>query len=124
MIAVDTSSLIAFFSEEHGRDALLIDDALAQRCLVFPPTVLCEMLSDHRLSAEVIMVLKQIPLLTVSTGYWERAGLTRAKLLRKGLKARLADTLIAQSCIDHDVPLIARDADYRHFAKLGGLKLL
>jgi predicted nucleic acid-binding protein len=36
---------------------------------------------------------------------------------------RLADTLIAQSCIDHHVPLITRDVDFRHFAKLGMLVL-
>ncbi len=35
----------------------------------------------------------------------------------------LADALIAQSCIDHDVRLVTRDADFRHFARLGGLRL-
>ena len=39
------------------------------------------------------------------------------------LKAKLADALIAQCCIDADVPLIARDADYRHFERWCGLKL-
>jgi predicted nucleic acid-binding protein len=39
------------------------------------------------------------------------------------LLARLLDALIAQSCIDHDVMLIARDDDFRHFAKHCGLKL-
>jgi predicted nucleic acid-binding protein len=41
--------------------------------------------------------------------------------LAKGLKARLADTLIAQSCLDHGVPLITHDTDFRHFAALRGL---
>jgi predicted nucleic acid-binding protein len=41
----------------------------------------------------------------------------------KRLKAKVADTLIAQSCIDHDVALITRDGDFRHFAKHCGLKL-
>jgi len=36
----------------------------------------------------------------------------------------LADTLIAQSCIDYRVPLITRDSDFRHFAKYCGLILL
>jgi predicted nucleic acid-binding protein len=36
-----------------------------------------------------------------------------------GFKAKLADTLIAQSCLDHDVPLITRDGDFRHFVALG-----
>jgi predicted nucleic acid-binding protein len=38
-------------------------------------------------------------------------------------RARLADTLIAQSCIDHGVRLVTRDADFRHFARIGGLRL-
>jgi predicted nucleic acid-binding protein len=44
-------------------------------------------------------------------------------LLARRLRARLADTLIAQSCIDNDVALITRDADFRHFAKYCGLRL-
>jgi predicted nucleic acid-binding protein len=47
-----------------------------------------------------------------------------AKLRAKELKAKLADTLIAQLCIDHEVPLITRDRDISHFQKFCGLKLL
>jgi predicted nucleic acid-binding protein len=47
----------------------------------------------------------------------------RGKVLAKGLRARLADALIAQSCIDHRVPLVTRDDDFRHFVALGGLRL-
>jgi hypothetical protein len=43
--------------------------------------------------------------------------------MRKGLRAKTADALIAQSCIDHDVALIARDRDFRHFVRHCGLKL-
>jgi predicted nucleic acid-binding protein len=35
----------------------------------------------------------------------------------------MPDALIAQCCIDADVPLIARDKDYRHFESWCGLKL-
>jgi hypothetical protein len=37
---------------------------------------------------------------------------------------RLARTLIAQSSLDHDVPLITRDADVKRFAAVVGLRLL
>jgi predicted nucleic acid-binding protein len=33
--------------------------------------------------------------------------------------ALASDTLIAQTCIDHDVPLITRDQDFRHFVSAG-----
>ena len=124
MIAIDTSSLIAYFKNFPGDDITQVDSALEQGCAVFPPVVLCEMLSDHKLSSEVVQILRRIPLLPVSTGYWERGGFTRAKLISRGLKARLADTLIAQSCIDNDVPLITRDDDFRHYARYSGLRLL
>jgi predicted nucleic acid-binding protein len=51
------------------------------------------------------------------------AGALRVRLLRRGLKARIADTLIAQSCIDHDVALLTRDRDFRNFAAQAGLRL-
>ena len=39
------------------------------------------------------------------------------------VKAGLADSLIAQSCLDHDLALITRDRDFRHFARHAGLRL-
>ena len=97
--------------------------AFAQHCAVFPPPVFTEILSDHKIRAAVVALLKQVPLLSLKLGFWERAGLTRSRILRRGLKARLADTLIAQVCIDCSVPLITRDADYRHFVRYAGLRL-
>jgi predicted nucleic acid-binding protein len=47
----------------------------------------------------------------------------RRRLLRIALKPRLADTLIAQSCIDHNVALVTRDEDFRHFATDAGPRL-
>ena len=52
----------------------------------------------------------------------DKSGETRQKILKRGLKARSLDYLIAQNCIDHGVALIASDQDYRHFTKFG-LKL-
>jgi hypothetical protein len=47
----------------------------------------------------------------------------RRVVLRKGCKARVGNALIAQSCIDHDIALITRDRDFRHFVAHCGLKL-
>jgi len=49
---------------------------------------------------------------------------TRAKLLARKLRAPMADTLICQSCLDHNVPLLTRDTDFRHFVQHAGLKLI
>ena len=54
----------------------------------------------------------------------ERVGALRADVIARGRKARLTDALIAQSCLDHEVPLITRDADFRNFSRVRDLQLL
>jgi hypothetical protein len=100
-----------------------VDIALAQSQACLPPVVLSEVLSDPGLPRQLEEALLQIPVLELERGFWERAGRLRARVIGSGRKARLADTLIAQSCLDHDVPLVTRDRDFRHFAA-AGLRLL
>lgn len=123
MIAVDTSSLVAYLSGGVGADVEAIGLALDHRQAVLPPVVLSELLSDPRLSSSITDLFLGLPLLELMDGYWERAGLLRARLRSRGRKARLADTLVAQSCLDHDVELITRDGDFRHFERAAGLRL-
>lgn len=124
MIALDSSALIAYL---EGRETMAANAAgmvLGERQACLPPVVLSEVLSDPELPANVAGLIKALPTLPVTDGYWERAGTLRSRLLAKGLKARLADTLIAQSCLDHGVSLVTQDRDFRHFARIGKLKLL
>jgi hypothetical protein len=124
VIAVDSSSWIAYLSGDRGGDAELVESALAERQVCLPPVVLTEILSDSKLTEKVVALFRQLPLLAVSEGYWERAGGLRAKVLSTGRKAPLADSLIAQSCLDHDVPLITRDSDFQPFVRIARLKLV
>jgi len=124
MIALDSSALIGFFAGAPDRASDLVDQSLADRQACLPPVVLTEMLSDPKLPRDVGELLAQLPRLDVLDGYWERAGALRAKLLRLKRRAPLADTLIAQSCIDHDVALVTRDLDFRHLVRAGGLRLV
>ncbi|HEY1221468.1 MAG: PIN domain-containing protein [Bryobacteraceae bacterium] len=123
MIAVDTSTWIAFLEGDGGEDADLLDRALEDRQVLMVPVVLTEVLSDPKLSSEVAETLAGLPLVDVRPGYWRRAGELRAKVLAKRRKARLGDALIAQSCIDHGIPLLTRDRDFRAFADAAGLDL-
>jgi predicted nucleic acid-binding protein len=123
MIATDTSSLSAYFKGEAGVDIDAIASALAAGGIVLPPAVQTELLSDPAAAKEMAETIANFPLLPIVEGYWQRAGEARRLLKRKGHKAKVADALIAQSCIDHDVALITRDADFRHFAKHCGLRL-
>lgn len=123
MIALDTSALIAHL---EGRDTIVAAAAalvLAERQACLPPVVVSEFLSDPQLRPNIAALIVALPSLPVTDGYWERAGRLRSRLLAKGLKARLTDTLIAQSCLDHDVSLVTADRDFRHFVTIGKLRL-
>jgi predicted nucleic acid-binding protein len=122
LIATDTSSLVAYLSGEAGNDVVLISLAITAGELRLPPPVLSELLSKPDLS-QVEPLLDGVPMMDLTDGFWDRAGRSRRALRLRGLKAALADALIAQCCIDADVPLIARDKDYRHFERWCGLKL-
>ena len=124
MIAIDTSSFIAYLEGGSGKDLELLDEALKAKQAVLPPIVLTELLSDSGLSHEVIDLFKALPVLDVSEGYWERAGISRAAILAHGGKARIADALIAQSCLDHSLGLLTRDSDFNAFSRVCGLLLV
>jgi predicted nucleic acid-binding protein len=124
VIAADTSSWIAFLEGSSGEDVELLDRSLEDRQVVMVPVVLTELLSDGNLPSDVAETISEVPLIEVASGYWQRAGALRAKVLVKRRKARLGDALIAQSCIDQDIPLITRDRDLRAFAEAANLNLV
>jgi hypothetical protein len=123
VIAADSSSLIAFLEGDAGEDIAVIQRAIASDQLIYAPPVIAELYAGAKRSAELDELLSGTSLLPLVDGFWERAGRNRRLLLEKGLKARFADALVAQCCIDADVALIARDRDYRHFERWCGLKL-
>ncbi len=124
MIAADTSTWIAFLEGDNGSDVHLLDRALQERQVLMVPVVLIELLSDPKLPASLGNTLSDVPLIEIEAGFWQRAGALRAKVLSRRRKARLGDALIAQSCIDHDVPLITRDRDFRAFVDAAGLDII
>lgn len=124
MIAADTSSMVAFLEGDSGDDAELIQSALDHQQLALPAAVLTELLSDPALPKQVRTLLAGLPILDIEPGFWERAGLLRASVLKAKKNARVADALIAQSCLDQNTPLVSRDRDFRHFANAAGLPLL
>jgi len=124
VIAADTSSWIAFLEGDTGQDVQLLDRALEDRQVVMVPVVLTELLSDASLPSDVVKTISDLPLLEVASGYWQRAGALRAKVLATRRKARLGDALIAQNCIDQSIPLITRDRDFRAFAVAAKLNLV
>jgi len=89
-----------------------------------PTVVITEFLSNPRLDKKTYQFFQDMPQLEIRDGYWWRAGETRRLLLKKGLKAKLGDVLIAQACIDNNATLLTRDEDFKHYEKHCGLKLV
>jgi predicted nucleic acid-binding protein len=119
VVALDSSSLIGHLNGRAGADTLAVKTALDAGTAVLPPLVVTEVLSLPGVTAEVLRLVTIIPQLEVLPEYWERAGQLRAQVIGAGRRARTADVLIAQSCLDHGVPLITADADFRHFVPHG-----
>jgi len=124
MIAADTSTWIAFFEIAPGQDTELLERAIRDRQTLMIPAVLAELLSDPLLDAADAETLAAVPMIDLEAGYWQRAGLLRAKVLSKRHKARLGDALIAQTCLDRNIPLLTRDQDFRAFADASQLSLI
>lgn len=123
MIAADTSSIIAYLGGETGPDVDQIVGALTAGRLVLPPVVVTELLSDPTASEMLEAEIPPLASLPVHDGYWVRAAHSRRAVHRQRLKAKVADALIAQFCIDHGLKLITRDRDFRHFVEHCGLQL-
>jgi predicted nucleic acid-binding protein len=119
MIAADTSAWIDYAKDIKTASSRLLEGALEQGILVIPPLVLAEVLSSPKISHAAEKFILTLPRIELVSGYWERTALLRRATLKKGLKARIGDCLIAQSCIDQNIPLITGDLDFRHFVKLG-----
>lgn len=123
MIAADTSTLIAFLAGEQAQDTSLVEAAVESKNLVLSPPVVSELLSFPQPLEAARALVRAAPMLDLEPGFWERAADSRRTLLRLGRKCRLADALVAQTCIDAGVPLIARDRDFQAFADHCGLQL-
>jgi predicted nucleic acid-binding protein len=122
LIAIDTSSLRRWAERRSGVDVDQVREAVRNGEAALPPIVLTEALSKPAVEPVFVEIVMSLGLMSIREGYWKRAGELRSDILSEGFKAKLADVLIAQSCIDHDVPLITYDADFRHFIR-AGLKL-
>jgi len=124
MLCIDTSALIAYLEGASGTDVDLVDQAFSDQIGVLSPVSVTELLSDPSLRPAVRQTILELPVLPIVDGFWERAGLLRATILRRGQKAKLADALIAQNCLDHHAALVTRDRDFRIFKQVAGLNVL
>ncbi len=123
MIAADTSAMIGYLKDDPDPRIERLHSALANQLLWLPPPVVTELRAGRVQPASLDRLLKDAPVLPLEEGFWDRAGAIRRTLLLKGVRARTLDALIAQCCIDANVPLLTLDSDFRHFAAYCGLEL-
>ena len=123
MIAIDTNVLRHFVRGRIDSYTVMVAEAIHAYEAFLPPIVLTEALSDPQLTANDLDKTLEIPLVRMYDGYWRRAGDLRRRLIREARSAPIADCLIAQSCIDSDLPLLTYDRDFTRFID-AGLKLL
>jgi predicted nucleic acid-binding protein len=124
MIVADSSTWIAFTAGASGDDVQKLRSALQEKQLLMVPVVIAELFSDPNMPEDVAETLLGIPVAEIRTGYWQRAGELRAKVLSMKRRARLGDALIAQTCLDQGLSLLTRDRDFRAFAETAGLTLV
>jgi predicted nucleic acid-binding protein len=123
VIAIDTSIAIPWFEGRDFAEAEQVRTLAEAQDLIMPGVTLTELLSGRTAAPELLHELRGFPELAVLPGYWVRAGQLRQKALNQTRRARLGDALIAQACIDSNVPLLTRDKDFAVFAEVGGLAL-
>ena len=123
MITADTSTFIDLFRGRETAETHQLADGLRRKTFRLAPPVAAELLSFPGDQGDLLPMLARLKPLPITEGFWERVGTNRRRLLALGLKAKLADALIAQCCLDSDAELIASDRDFRHFAAHCGLKL-
>lgn len=123
-IAIDTCVLVDFHNGEETYEAELLDMLMDSKSAFLPPIVISEFLSNPRLDKKTYQFFQDMPQLEIHEEYWLRAGESRRVLLKKGLKAKLGDALIAQVCIDNNAALLTRDEDFKHYEKHCGLRLV
>jgi hypothetical protein len=123
LVAVDTCVLVDLHQGKLSSQTEYAEKKIKNNTIFVPPIVITEYLSNPRLDKKYYKFFKDVPALEIKEGYWQRAGDIRSTLLKKGLKAKLGDALIAQACIDNEVPLLTSDEDFRHYEKHCGLIL-
>lgn len=123
MIAIDASSFRRYLDGIDAADTRAVIRAMMSGDAAFPPVALAELLSDPNLTDDALIEVQGVAVLRIFGGFWHRAGFMRADLIRANTKPKLPDTLIVQSCLDHDAPLITYDDGFEKFVP-AGLKLL
>jgi predicted nucleic acid-binding protein len=127
MILVDSSVWIDYFSGNGSQEAEILDQTLGVRAVAIGDLILTEVLQgfrhdkDYRTAKRLLGELIIFDLLGKEMAV-KSAGNFR-KLRGKGITVRkTADVIIASFCIEHNLPLLFSDKDFKPFIEHLGLR--
>jgi hypothetical protein len=123
LIVADSSVLIPWAEGNRSPLTELVDVHLVRGTLRVAPVTITELASPRVLEPGILAIADALTVLPIEPGFWKRAGLMRGRCLAAGRRARLADALIAQACLDARLPLLTADRDFDVFRDVAGLEL-
>ncbi len=126
MILVDSSVWIDYFSGNDTRQSETLDKTLGVRAVAIGDLILTEVLQVFRLDQDYKSAKKLLSELTVFEMLGKDMAIKSAenfrKLCKQGIIIRkTADVIIASFCIEHGLPLLFSDKDFKPFVTYLGL---
>ena len=123
MTVVDACVVISFLAGEATPEVEMLAALLSSAEAIVAPSTVTELLSDPSGGRGLAPLIDHFQTIEIGEGYWARAGQLRASVRRAGRKAALGDALLAQACLDADLPLLTSDRDFKVFTQLSKLRL-
>lgn len=126
MILVDSSVWIDYFSGNDTRQAETLDKTLGVRAVAVGDLILTEVLQGFRIDQDYKKAKELLGELTIFEMLGKEMAIKSAEnfrtLRKKGITIRkTADVIIASFCIEHSLPLLFSDKDFKPFVTHFGL---
>lgn|SRR5690606_18787125 len=126
MILVDSSVWIDYFNGNDSRQAETLDKTLGVQAVAIGDLILTEVLQGFRLDPDYRTAKKFLNELTVFELLGKDMAIKSAEnfraLRKQGVTIRkTADVIIASFCIEHGLPLLFSDKDFKPFVTHLGL---
>ncbi len=127
MMLVDSSVWIDYFSGNSSPETDFMDGVLGVSAIAIGDLILTEVLQGFRHDKDYNTAKRLLEDLTIfellGTKMSVRSSNNFRKLRKKGLTIRkTADVIIASFCIEHNLPLLFSDKDFKPFVKHLGLR--
>ena len=127
MILVDSSVWIDYFSGNGSPETDFLDGVLGVSAIAIGDLILTEVLQGFRHDKDYKTAKRLLEELTIFELLGKKMAVKSAdnfrKLRKKGVTIRkTADVIIASFCIEHNLPLLFSDKDFKPFVQHIGLR--